>query len=328
LIAKKLLQHPEYGINLVGFVDNGPGELDEDLAHVALLGSPDGLTSVARLFDVERVIVAFPNGSHEEMLELVRSLRDMNVQVDIVPRLFETVGPNMTLHMVEGLALLGLPPLRLSRSSALLKRAMDLLVSTFALLILSPLLLVVALVVKLDSRGPVLYRHERVGRAGKRIEVLKFRTMRLESCRGDRYGGASAEATFQSLLADPERAREFADSYKLANDPRVTRVGRLLRATSIDELPQLANVFKGDLSLVGPRAITAEELPRYGNRVEDLLAIRPGVTGYWQINGRSRLRYDDRVRLDLSYVAGWSLSLDLTILAKTLRVLLRRADAF
>ena len=146
--------------------------------------------------------------------------------------------------------------------------------------------------------------------------------MRLEFCRGPEYGGDSAEEAFASLLRSPGRSTEFEDSYKLADDPRATRFGRFLRRSSLDELPQLWNVLKGDMSLVGPRAITEDELSRYGEFAEDLLSIRPGLTGYWQINGRSRLAYDDRVRLDLAYIGGWSLKLDVAILARTFRALL------
>jgi exopolysaccharide production protein ExoY len=151
--------------------------------------------------------------------------------------------------------------------------------------------------------------------------------MRLEACRGERYGGAGAEAEFERLVSDPARAAEFGTAFKFEDDPRVTRVGRLFRKLSLDELPQLLNVVRGDLSLVGPRPITADELPRYGEAVEAMLDVRPGVTGYWQVIGRSRLSFDDRVRLDLSYIGGWSMALDLKILARTVRVLLNRSGA-
>jgi exopolysaccharide biosynthesis polyprenyl glycosylphosphotransferase len=327
LVAAKLLQHPEYGVNIVGFVDAAPMERADDLQHLALLGGPERLPAVVRLFDVERVVIAFSNQKHEDTIELLHSLKDLDVQIDIVPRLFETLGPNATVHMIEGLPLVGIPPLHLSGSSGLVKRTMDVVLSTIGLVVLSPLLLGIAVAVKLDSPGPVFYRHERIGRGRKRIEIVKFRTMRVEACRGERYGGQDAEAMFRDLMSDPQRAQEFQESYKLADDPRVTRIGQFLRRTSLDELPQLVNVLKGDISLVGPRAVTADELERYGGRVDDLLGVRPGLTGYWQINGRSRLSYEDRVRLDLSYITGWSLRLDLEILAKTLRVLFSRRGA-
>jgi exopolysaccharide biosynthesis polyprenyl glycosylphosphotransferase len=328
MVARKLLNHPEYGLNLVGFIDAEPREPADDLEHVPLLGGADELPQIVQLLDIERVVLAFSNGRDTDMLSLVRALGELDVQVDIVPRLFETVGLNVGVHTIEGVPLVGLPPLRLSRSSSVIKRALDVSLATAALVVLAPVLLVIAVAVRLDSAGPVLYRHERVGRNRKRIEVMKFRTMRLEASRGARYGGDRAEEVFASLMADAGNAAEFEKGQKLRKDPRVTRVGGFLRATSLDELPQLFNVVVGDLSLVGPRAITIDELVRYGDDVEQLLSVRPGVTGYWQVNGRSRLAYEDRVRLDLSYIRGWSLGLDLVVIGRTIRVLLARQDAY
>jgi exopolysaccharide biosynthesis polyprenyl glycosylphosphotransferase len=327
LIAQKLLQHPEYGINVVGLIGTPRGKLAPSVETVTLLGGPERLPAIIRLFDIERVIVAFSNFSDKETAEIVRGLMELDIQIDVVPRLYELFSPNAGLHMIEGLPLVGMPPIRLSSSSKLLKRVLDLLVAGSALLVLAPLFALIALAVKLDSPGPVLYRHRRVGLGGGQIDVLKFRTMRIEACRGDRYGGESAEAEFAQLMTDPAQATAFATSYKLENDPRVTRLGHLLRRLSLDELPQLLNVLRGDLSIVGPRPVTTDELSRYGDSARSLTSIRPGVTGYWQINGRSQLRYEDRVRLDLSYIRGWSLGLDMRILVSTVRVLLARRGA-
>ncbi len=327
LFARKLLAHPEYGLNLVGFIDAQPRRREADLESLAVLGTCQDIPALARLLDVERVVIAFSGEQHTQLLSVVKELSPLDVQIDIVPRLFEGVAPNVHVHLIEGLPLLGLPPLRLSRSSRLVKRAIDLIASAVALLCLAPVLAVIAVVVKLDSRGPVLYRHRRVGKGGKEIDIFKFRTMRSDACRGERYGGETAERMFVDLLASSERRDEFEATYKLKDDPRVTRVGQTLRRLSLDELPQLINVLRGDLSLVGPRAVTRDELARYGDAVDALLAIRPGVTGYWQVNGRSRLSYTDRVRLDLAYVSGWSLGLDVNILVKTLRTLVR-PDAY
>src|SRR5262249_20289096 len=191
------------------------------------------------------------------------------------------------------------------------KRAFDLTAASIALVLLAPLLLLIALAVKIGSPGTVLYRHARVGRGGKEIEILKFRTMHMSASRGARYGGEPAEKMFTDLLADAGRAKEFEPTYKLQDDPRVSRIGRFLRRTSLDELPQLVNVVRGDLSLVGPRAVTRDELARYGDSVKALLGVRPGVTGYWQVNGRSRLSYSHPGRLDLPDIRGWAVCLDL-----------------
>jgi exopolysaccharide production protein ExoY len=198
-----------------------------------------------------------------------------------------------------------------------------------ALVALAPVFAIIALLVKIDSPGPTLYRHRRIGQGGQPVDVLKFRSMRSECCRGERYGGAAAEAAFAKLMTDADRQAEFAATYKLRDDPRITRVGRFLRKTSLDELPQLVNALRGELSLVGPRPLVAGELEQYyGDAAPTLLATRPGITGYWQINGRSELEYADRVRLDLSYAENWSLSLDLKILAKTVRTLVGSRGAY
>jgi exopolysaccharide biosynthesis polyprenyl glycosylphosphotransferase len=326
-VARRLLRHPEYGLNVVGFIDSHPRERSDDLEHVAVLGTTEELLSVVQLLDVERVIFAFSSEGDSATLALVQELSDQNVQIDIVPRLFDTFSPKASVHMIEGFPLVGVPPLRLPRTALIVKRALDVTVAAITLLVLFPVLVVVAGAVKIDSPGPLLYRHRRVGRRSTPIDVLKFRTMHSRYCRGDRYGGETAEEEFRRLMEDPIRNRQFETNYKLDDDPRVTRIGRFLRSTSLDELPQLVNVLRGELSLVGPRAITTDELDRYGTNVDFLLESRPGVTGYWQINGRSNLDYDDRVRLDLAYIAGWSFSLDLQILAKTVNVLVRRQGA-
>src|SRR5215218_226957 len=161
LVARKLLQHPEYGINLVGFVDAEPKERRSDLEHLTLLGPPDRLPALVRLFDIERVLIAFSNESHDRLLELIRSLKNLDVQIDIVPRLFDIVSPGIGIHTVEGLPLLGLRPLRLSRSSRLLKRGMDIVVSLLGLIVLLPLVICIAIAIKLESRGPVFFKQVR-----------------------------------------------------------------------------------------------------------------------------------------------------------------------
>jgi exopolysaccharide biosynthesis polyprenyl glycosylphosphotransferase len=327
-VARKLLFHGEYGVNLVGFVDADPRDLDPDLMGLRILGTAEDLPVLVRLFDVERVIFAFSNETESDTLELAEEIKHLDVQVDIVPRLYETVGPNATIHTIEGLPLIGLPSAAPTRSSLAVKRLID-IVSCFAgVVVLAPVLALIALAIKIDSRGPIFYRHERVGRGGRPFQLLKFRSMQLEHCRGDAYGGEGAEEAFRALIDDPERRQEFEQTFKLKADPRVTRVGRILRSTSLDELPQLLNVLRGDMSLVGPRPITAGEVERYGRKASSLLAVKPGITGYWQINGRASLDYDDRVRLDTAYVTSWSLQLDWQILTKTLRALLSRSGAF
>ena len=328
LMARKILDHPEYGVNIVGFVDPARERDSEVVSSLTVLGSPEELPEIVRRLDIERIVVAFFDRPVEEAIELVRSAKDLGVQIDLVPRLFDAVDPRASIHTLEGFPLIGLPPARLWRSSLSIKRALDVVLASAGLLALAPLVAFVALRIKLESRGPVFYKHLRVGMNGRPFHLFKFRTMYLEHCVGEGYGGEAAIGVLQELLRDPVAREEFDRTHKLSDDPRVTTFGRFLRRTSLDELPQLYNVLRGDMSLVGPRPVTESELTRYRDEVVTLLSFRPGVTGYWQVNGRSRTAYDERVRLDLAYVRGWSLKLDVTVLGRTLWTLVKGHGAF
>jgi exopolysaccharide biosynthesis polyprenyl glycosylphosphotransferase len=340
-VARKLVQHPEYGVNVVGFIDEAPPELPPELAHIAYLGTPASLLRLADVLDVDRVVLAFSRTPLPTKLELVRQLKESEVQVDLVPWMFDVVGLKADIHAVEGLPLVGLSPPRAGRSSLRLKRALDFVLAAAGLVCVSPLMALIAIGIKLDSAGPLLYRSERVGGQGRRFRAYKFRTMHLAYCRGAAYGGGAAEEAFSELMQDPRAHAEFSRTRKVRDDPRVTRFGAVLRRSSLDELPQLINVLVGDISLVGPRPITADEAREYGLESENghrpgpgLLSywqipdLRPGLTGYWQINGRSTTTYEDRVRMDMAYATSRSLALDLVILAKTFRVLFSRQGAY
>jgi exopolysaccharide biosynthesis polyprenyl glycosylphosphotransferase len=318
LFAKKFLNHPEYGVNLVGFVDAKPKERAKDLEHVALLGDTERLPAVVRFLDVERVIVAFSNDSHEETLELLRSVEDLDVQIDIVPRLFEFVGPEVEIHTVEGLPLIGLPPLRLSRSSRLLKRVTDLALTMPALVVLAPVFALLALLIKLDSPGPVFFRQVRMGAAGRTFRIFKFRSMHV-----DAEERKHEVAHLNRHLAPGGDSRMF----KIVGDPRVTRVGKRLRRFSLDELPQLLNVLVGQMSLVGPRPLILDEDQHVERWARQRLNLKPGVTGPWQVLGRSEIPFAEMVRLDYLYVTRWSLMGDLRLMALTIPALFRRSTA-
>jgi exopolysaccharide biosynthesis polyprenyl glycosylphosphotransferase len=326
-MAGLLLRHPDFGVNLLGFVPPADGEVPRGLEQAVVCANTEELVATAQHLGVERAILTLAGSHQRQSRSVVRDLSRAGVTVDVALELSEVLSPETFVHSVEGLPLLSLPPAVQARRFDWVKRTLDLAVAAIVMLLFAPVFAFTAVAVLLDSRGPVIYRHRRVGKGGRAIEVLKFRTMRLDCCTGERYGGDAAERMLKQLMEDPERAQEFEGSQKLSDDPRVTRIGRFLRKTSLDELPQLLNVLTGDLSLVGPRPITTEELTRYGTHAEELLSVRPGVTGYWQINGRSILDYDERIRLDLAYVSGRSLRLDFEILAKTARVVLARGGA-
>jgi exopolysaccharide production protein ExoY len=200
-----------------------------------------------------------------------------------------------------------------------LKRALDVFASACGLLFLSPALLTVMLLIKISDGGSMFYGHKRVGRHGALFPCWKFRTMTPKN---------GAEILKAHLAANPEAAREWAETQKLRDDPRVTPIGGFLRATSLDELPQLWNILVGEMSLVGPRPITREELDRFGRARRFYLLVRPGLTGLWQVSGRSRLGYDQRVELDRRYLQEWSFWNDLKLLISTVRVVLTRDGAF
>jgi exopolysaccharide biosynthesis polyprenyl glycosylphosphotransferase len=343
LIARKIQRHPEYGLNLVGFVDAHPKEVHPELDGLCVLGPPYLIREIVCAYGIDRAVLAFSGDPETWSLDLSFQLRSLGVHVDVVPRLFEMLGSELAQHSVEGLALLGLPPLALAHASRV-KRVMDVVIAGTALVVTAPLLGIVALLVRLDSPGRVFYRSSRIGRGGRRFQLLKFRTMYAEFCRGSEYGNATAEAEFDMLMDNTELSQEFERTHKLHDDPRVTRLGRLLRRTSLDELPQLLNILSGDISLVGPRAITVEEYDDYMADDDDppsgsrdwagvrgywqLSGLQPGLTGLWQINGRSAITYNERVRLDKLYLTNWSVRLDLLILAKTFRTLVKTSGAY
>lgn len=316
LIARKFLNHREYGINLVGFVDDHPQERREDLGTLAVLGSPTDLPEIVRLLDVERVIFAFSGESHDSELGLIRSLDKLNVQIDIVPRLFEIVTPTAEMHTVEGLPVMSLRPVRLSRSSRSLKRSMDIIASACALFFLAPLFAFIAWRIRRDSEGPVFFRQTRLGMNMREFTLLKFRTMQ--------QGTSSAEhAEYVRQSMNGTRAPEDNGLFKLEREDVVTKSGRWLRRTSLDELPQLINVLRGDMSLVGPRPCLAYEVENFLPHHYERFAVPAGITGLWQVMARARSTFREALDMDVAYARGWSLGLDLQLLFRTPLQLMR-----
>ena len=314
-IARKLLKHPEYGINLVGFVDGWPKERSTGLAHLALLGEVNDVPTLVRLLDIERVIVAFSPNDRDELLALVRELNALDVQVDVVPRFYEVLSPAVDVHAVEGMPLIGLRPPRLSRSSAFLKRWLDILGAAVGLTALAPLAGVVSLAIKFDSRGPVLFRQVRMGAGDRTFRIVKFRTM-----------AADAENQKAGVAHLNKHAQNGGDArmFKIERDPRVTRVGRILRRFSIDEVPQLWNVLRGEMSLVGPRPLILDEHAHVSDWGERRLDLRPGITGLWQVLGRDEIPFAEMVKLDYLYVTSWTLGGDIRLLLRTLPAVVKR----
>jgi exopolysaccharide biosynthesis polyprenyl glycosylphosphotransferase len=316
LVARKFLQHPEYGIRLIGFVDGDPMERREEVQHVPVLGALDSLSEIIRRNGVERIVVAFTREPNIQTLKAVRSLRDLDVQIDIVPRLFEVIAPSVGIHTVEGLPLVGLPPVKLSRSSRLIKRGIDVVGALAGLIVTAPLFVLIALLIKRDSAGPVFFRQERIGFNMEPFRVVKFRTMRT---------GIDDQAHREYIKATMTASAvpQGNGIYKLDSSSAVTPFGRWLRKTSLDELPQLINVLRGEMSLVGPRPCIAYETEHFAPHHFERFLARPGLTGLWQVTARAHSTFGEALDMDVAYVRGWSLWLDITLLLRTPMQLLR-----
>jgi exopolysaccharide biosynthesis polyprenyl glycosylphosphotransferase len=311
LIGRKLVRHPEYGVNVVGFVDRKPKARRPDLPeHFAILGAPERLPDIIEILDVERVVIAFSHEPVSEQLAVVRQLRDLPVQIDLVPRLFELVNPGVTVHSVEGIPLLGLPPRRVTNRSRRIKRAIDVAGACVGLILLAPLFAYIAVRIRIDSDGPILFRQTRLGFTMRRFVTLKFRTMKVDT------DPSVHRAYIQDTMSSTAEANGNG-LYKLDRSESVTKVGRWLRRTSLDELPQLINVLRGDMSLVGPRPCIPYEVENFKPHHHERFTVPPGITGLWQVTARANSTYGESLDMDVAYVRGWSLGLDLRLLLRT-----------
>ena len=270
----------------------------------------DEIRELAQALDIQRAIVAPGSADGGDMLDLVCALKAVGVRVSVLPRLLEVVGSSVEFDDLHGITIMGVRRFNLTRSTALVKRAFDLAGASLGLLAALPLMIAIAIAIKLDSRGPVFFRQLRVGRHGTRFQVLKFRTMVV---------GAEMLREALSELNDAQEGL-----FKIADDPRVTRFGKLLRRTCMDELPQLLNVLRGEMSLVGPRPLVVEEDMCVAGRHRRRLELMPGVTGHWQILGPARVPLREMAAIDYLYVANWSLWTDVKILLRTVPHVLGR----
>jgi exopolysaccharide biosynthesis polyprenyl glycosylphosphotransferase len=281
-----------------------------------VLGTAHEIRELVDRHDVRRIIISFSNDPHGSQLELVHALRDLDVQIDLVPRLFEAIGPTVGMHYVEGLPLVSLPSRRPSRLARGAKRAIDIVGSALALAVLSPVFLVIAWRVKRDSPGPVYFRQERLGERMTSFELLKFRTMRVDA-------DEAPHRAYVETIMDTSQAPSENSLYKLSREDDVTRVGSWLRRWSLDELPQLLNVLRGDMSLVGPRPCMAYESELFEPHHYDRFLVPAGMTGLWQVTARARTTFKEALDLDVAYARNWSLGLDLKLMLRTPFVMFR-----
>jgi len=317
MLAEKIDKHPEYGLRVVGYVDRDDRAVANGNGKNPLIGTTDDLPRLVQENSVHRVVIAFSTDSHDQTLEVIRSMQDSDVQIDIVPRMFEVLGTNAQLHTIEGVPLVGLPAPRLSGSSRLLKRSLDLTAATAGLVLLAPVFAVVAVLIKVDSRGPVFFRQVRMGSEERTFRVFKFRTM-----------VANAEAMKPNLVHLNMHNGGDSRMFKVPDDPRITRLGRFLRRWRLDELPQLFNVLSGSMSIVGPRPLILDEDQHVERWARRRLDLKPGITGLWQVLGASDIPFDEMTKLDYLYVTNWSLREDLRLIMLTLPALTRARSAY
>jgi exopolysaccharide biosynthesis polyprenyl glycosylphosphotransferase len=266
---------------------------------------------IVRELHVDRIIIAPTTTETRGIVELIRIAKAIGVRVSVLPRMLEVVGSTVEFEDVDGLTVLGVRPFGLSRSSRILKRIFDLIATGVGLIVVGPIIAAIALAIRLDSKGPVFFRQVRVGRDGNPFRIYKFRSMVVD-----------AEEQKERLRA----LNEVGDGmFKISHDPRVTRVGNILRRTSLDELPQLFNVLRGEMSLVGPRPLVTDEDALVLGLDRSRLHLTPGMTGPWQVLG-ARVPMSEMVGIDYFYVASWSLWLDLKLLLRTVRHVVRRGN--
>ena len=312
-LADQLLGWRTSGLSLIGCVGaEPPRSAGGDLAY---LGAVDDVERIVDGWGVAEVVVAASDVTRPQLVDLFRRLAHReHVQLRLSSGLFELVTTGLEIKELAYVPLINVRPARLFGIDVALKAGLDYPLALLALAASAPLWLLLSVLIKLDSPGPVLHRRRVLGMGGREFDAFKFRTMVVD---GD------------AVLANhPALAAELAEHVKLRNDPRVTRVGRWLRRTSLDVLQQKLNVLAGQMSVVGPRMITPAEHSRYGQWDLNLLTVKPGLTGLWQVSGRADLDYDERVRLDMNYIRNWTIWLDFQILWQTIPAILRRRGAY
>ncbi|RME75854.1 MAG: sugar transferase [Chloroflexi bacterium] len=314
-IVEQLCTNPKSGVWIAGVIDDTQTPGTELVEDVPILGRLDSLEVMVRQYGIQEIIIASTALPREQLLKVFNTFATADdITVRLSSGLYELMTTAVEVQEIGSVPLLSVSKVRLTGADVVMKTMLDVGVSLLALLLIWPVMIAIAVAIKLDSPGPIFYRRRVVGVGGKLFDALKFRTM---------YVDADAR-----LAQDPLLRRRFEKNFKLKDDPRVTRVGRFLRRTSLDELPQLFNVLFRQMSLVGPRMITEGERQRYGKWQLNLSTVRPGITGLWQVSGRSDVGYEERVMLDMYYIRNYSIWLDLHLLWRTIPAVLKGRGAY
>jgi undecaprenyl-phosphate galactose phosphotransferase len=323
--ARGICAERHLGYNIIGFLDDDDAKIGTEVRIAGqaykVFGKTRNFSKFVTMLNISTIIIAIPSLPIQKLTELTNTIQRYTKNILLIPDLkgIALTNTEMTHLFFQQLFLLKINNNLKSLTNRVIKRTFDLSLSVLLLPLLLPVIGILGLLIRLDSPGPVFYRHFRVGRGGRMFGVYKFRSMYRDS----------KERLEKILSTDGEAKKEWDAYFKLKNDPRVTRMGKFLRRTSLDELPQIFNVLTGEMSLVGPRPVVDEEIAKYYREFADYYyLVRPGITGLWQVSGRNDVDYDVRVRLDSWYVLNWSLWLDMLMCIKTVRVVLKRQGAY
>jgi exopolysaccharide biosynthesis polyprenyl glycosylphosphotransferase len=311
-ILRNVIAQPGLGYRIEGFVDDDSSKTS--LGPYQLLGGTAELRSILQSHPVDEVIVTLPWHARDKIIQIMEVCDGAGARVKIVPDLFQLSLSRIAVDAVGGIPLIAVKDSSITGGAVAIKRALDLILTLLLSIVLLPLMALIAALVKLTSRGPIIFSQRRVGRGGRLFTAYKFRTMRV---------GAEQELTQLRHLNEAD-----GPLFKIRNDPRLTLLGKILRRFSFDELPQLWNVLRGDMSLVGPRPAIPAEVAQYEDWHKRRLEVSPGATGLWQVSGRSELTFDEMVMLDIYYIENWSPWLDLWILLKTIPTVMTARGAY
>ncbi len=324
-IAESLKSARHSGYKIIGVIDSARGA-QKRMTPLRVDSNFQNLLNRLKNKQIDEFIQADSSLEPDEVYEVVEYAANHHLTYRFVPNQLGIFATHSEVGTMAGMPMIGIKPTPLDGWGRIVKRLFDMTASLLGLLVLSPFFLVIAVIIRVTDPGPVLFKHRRLSRVGKEIYVYKFRTMKVRFSKGE-FAGKSDIQVFQILGRD-NLVEEFKRDQKVRRDPRVSKIGDLLRRSSLDELPQLWNIFKGDISLVGPRPVVQAELEKYGSGRSTLLSLKPGLTGLWQVSGRNDVSYEERVKLDLFYIENWSLWLDIRIILRTLLILVTRRGAY
>ncbi len=313
-VMRTIVARPDLGYNIVGYIDDNPEKGEGTIGRIQGLGPLSNLPHIINDVALDEVIITLPWNVHRRILSVLRECERRKIEARIVPDIFQLSLSQVEVSDLGGVPLVSVQEMAFNHTALVFKRGFDIVVALLGLVFGAPVLALIALAIRLDSPGPAIFKQERVGQDGRHFTIYKFRSMRR---------GADKEKEHLQALNEAD-----GPLFKIRDDPRLTRVGKFLRRTSLDELPQLFNVIKGEMSLVGPRPPTPDEVALYQPWHRKRLNVPPGITGLWQVSGRSELTFDEMVLLDLYYIEHWSPWVDFMILLRTIPKVLMSEGAY